>query len=379
MRTISTTKIFGSLFLLSLSSLALAVDGGYSGGGGDQIQNPFNSYAWFGDNARAVNVCAEIDPQFGPSANEPVKGLKAALKTWSDYLDAKGLNKDFPLPKLGFATDYRVTTACQGNEDLTVYFGSENEKIAKARMQHVAPVGLAIQESFEAQKAWGKGFIWIARSQEKGAAQWNRGGNLRAILLHEIGHTLGINHVEGTIMTEHIQDLIHSQMNTTRKYTIDHQRNLFMSRYDDFSDLNYEIGTSIPAFYQLSRFAGFSDQDIAGYKITALSDQEITIEARVKNGETFVSKTLKFKSTRMEEVAGEWIFSHKWAGWKQSEGQIRYGQITNELGQKLPMVVSVNLPATGNQGLVRMTLVKDGEFLDVGYFRRLAFIVFDDQ
>jgi hypothetical protein len=205
--------------------------GNGAGGGTDSHAE---THAWFLGPDNTIRSCLKISPQFGVSEAEARQEIKAAYETWSKYLIDKNLRSkfgDFPV----MATKISIASSCTGDEDLIFYLGTEDVQVKKAKQHYVNPYGFAERISFDWKKGWSKGFIWIAASgsvSHKGP-NWKLPFRLRGILLHELGHTFGNGHVEGTIMRE-MSDFFSEIIEFPSSYSefvlthIDHRRELYV-------------------------------------------------------------------------------------------------------------------------------------------------------
>ncbi len=385
---IQISRLFISALLLVaavFSGPSLAGDGGYSGGGGDQIRGPNEVFVWFGRRDRTVNVCLDVSKKFGLSENILKSEVKNALDTWVDYIKTRKIGwslrlapdeklnfpdayKAYKSP-VGFAKEYHISDICSGTEDLTFFFGSENEEVAKDKQKHLDPLAFAQLSSFNKRKLWGKGYIWVAANTSK--IKWEKEGKLQAILLHEIGHTYGIDHIEGTIMTKGIKNLIADDKNAFLFNSIDHNRTLVLEDSNDYSKFTFTapiVLRNVPHLSPLSKLYEFYNESFS-------VDTRISIEAVDRNSSNFriygPRINAKFESDfgAKEDIRGDFVFSHK--GFKtqlRSSGRILYGNFVNFEGKTLPAILSVNLPDRSDYRL-RLVIVHDGKFLQVGTFQ----------
>lgn len=255
-------------FLASPSSRA----GAFSGNGAD---NPLPSQgaAWFpGD--RVARYCSVVAEGFGLEASEASRFLAEALEAWRDYIEAKQVNNpdrhpfgyNSDLSKLG-RLKLRLRTAampaCDGTEDLKVYFGTptnaDSEAIREHRARFHSPTAFSQVLERDADSGWAKGFIWIAEagSIASGAPNWTLPHRLHGILLHELGHVLGNGHVRGTIMdgalgSEVLDVSVSAAVAKLQFARIDSRRELLLCRGCGFRFEKASVGVSYLDFKALA-------------------------------------------------------------------------------------------------------------------------------
>jgi hypothetical protein len=128
------------------------------------------------------------------------------MKTWQDYIVARKINEelddeeDVDPTNLDIVTSFRFLTDCK-SADLTIYLGVTTPQIDEIKKQMFDPIAFAHRLSYDEEMGWGKGIIWLKGLDASGFI-WSLNDhlNLHGILLHELGHVLGNEHVDGTIM-----------------------------------------------------------------------------------------------------------------------------------------------------------------------------------
>jgi hypothetical protein len=214
-------SLAGGCFLLMTTGLGAAsawAGGESSGGGADDyriVPAFFRSY----DDHEPVHACIQVAEGFGIGKKTLAKMVRQSFKSWADYIQEKRLTIVPGGTRIRAAL--RLADTCSGSEELTFYFGVENELIAKYRGQYAKPFGFAqlVDEGSYSRKA--RGFVWIAPPRSIAPNQKDDWGKpiekpslphwspatqdaLAGLLLHEVGHVFGNGHVDGTVMTGQI-------------------------------------------------------------------------------------------------------------------------------------------------------------------------------
>lgn len=216
-------------FFLQLS--AIGSRGDSDSAGGDNLDWHSDS-AWF-LGQRKIRYCILRSDDFGPSLTEIQTNLDSAFKIWREYIFAKKIYQNSEVTKRLAVNEIRLET-CDGSQDLTFYLGIENQNIANEKAKYHNPSAFVFRESFEIKKGWSKGYIWVASSGKVfpslGFPHWEKPGTLIGILLHELGHIYGNSHVEKTIMTSRISQLLQyderNEKQKERLSKIDHEKEL---------------------------------------------------------------------------------------------------------------------------------------------------------
>ncbi len=215
------------LVILVTSLVVFAGEGGYSGGGTDYKAMDHDS-AWFlGD--QEITYCMEINSDFGLSLQQVENTFLNAVKTWQDYLGERFSESD-PAFKINF--NYRRLDQCNGKENLKLYFGVEDKLVAQLKSKYHLPTAFAERVEYDAEAGMGRGVIWVAQTKSvyprasEGYPDWTKPYTLNGILLHEVGHVLGLPHVPGTIMEDDLMSTIQYMdsnfLNKRGRYALTH-------------------------------------------------------------------------------------------------------------------------------------------------------------
>jgi len=231
---------------------ALELGGGASdvGSAGDNHPDDYLA-AWFLGEKKIIQVCLEVAPDFGVDKSQARATIQEAFKNWKHYIEGHHihfLRHFYDLSEAGdlaLATQVAISEKCSAQSELRFYLGVENSEVRKARRKFFHPTAFVQRESFGPSIPLGKGFIWIAKAGSlRGGTDffpnWKREGRLLAILLHEIGHIYGNDHIAGTVMSADISKKLDSQLRGPVLASIDHCREL---GYGAFSGLLSEVST----------------------------------------------------------------------------------------------------------------------------------------
>lgn len=177
-----------------------------------------HAQAWFvhaqntGDSY--VSICAEAPSP--AEADELAWLAHSAFGSWLSYsLFREFWHEPLASDEPVFRNYARVHEKCDGTEDLTIYYGVENERVTAAKQLYDNPLAFSHLESYDEQTGRGIGFIWIARAPEVLFHQHHR----NALVLHELGHAFGNDHVAGTIMDADIAGILHDAYVAGKPFT----------------------------------------------------------------------------------------------------------------------------------------------------------------
>lgn len=197
--------------------------GGGMDGGGTGGMREEEGAAWFYQDHGAISVCYKISPTFKASENEIRSTIQESFKTWSDYVEAKGLYSEYyddddneiPYPNyLKIAHEIKFET-CSKDTELTFYFGVEDQRIKDIKEGLHNPKGFAFRDykDIDAIKGTSKGVVWIFNPLDTPEPyddyifKWEDKEYLQTIVNHEVGHIFGAHHEDDTIMRESLESL----------------------------------------------------------------------------------------------------------------------------------------------------------------------------
>jgi len=179
--------------------------GGYSGGGADSHEIGYGA-AWFTGKSQ-ISYCIEKSNDFGLSLDEIQKDFDSAAKIWRDYILDRGIQKSYNPAQPELNLNFQYTGRCKGGENLRLYFGVDTPEVVRQKKRYENPYAFVSRESYDLSSGMGKGFAWFAKTGglyrdagPVGFPNWTRPYTLHGMMLHELGHILGVGHMEGTIM-----------------------------------------------------------------------------------------------------------------------------------------------------------------------------------
>lgn len=208
------------------------VAAGQDRGNGAEDPKPLSDGgAWFLGIEKTVRYCIEVDPDFFDMSPErlaryqkfpdllksiheyPIVETKLALEKWIQWVQTSG---DYYYQKRILTTKFEEVS-CDATVDLKFLFGQSTPEIEAAKKLKRHPMAFAAETDVNYVNGWRKGYVWISRAgshpivdlpsrigPDRYFPDWTDPDQLHAILLHELGHVFGSDHVEGTIMDENI-------------------------------------------------------------------------------------------------------------------------------------------------------------------------------
>lgn len=226
----------GNVSEVSPKSASSTFSEGDERGNGADITQASDSSAWFARSNRTIQICYEVAPQFGVSTARIETTIKGAFAKWEEYIAAKGVMKLARSSKeaWGLSSQVSVNKSCAGNEDLVFKFGILDADVTQAMSGRKNPVALSVRTKYDPVARWGAGFVWVASSGSLGSdpgyfgfgmdgtkdfPNWTVQDSLEGLVLHEVGHILGNEHVAGTIMDANISHHLMGQP-LTSSYSI---------------------------------------------------------------------------------------------------------------------------------------------------------------
>ena len=192
------------------SIIDLYAAGGESAGGGDS-DDVRKKTAWF-YGTQPIETCVQLSPVFGLDQPQVMTDIQKAISIWQNYFAKKRINDGLKL-KEKVNTNFQLKSECVGGEDLVIYLGTgpifANLDDLRRRQSLSRPVAYVNKTHISRDLKWGKGYIrFVEPELYKGLKnhfpRWNQENAFYNIFLHELGHVLGFDHKEATVMTADI-------------------------------------------------------------------------------------------------------------------------------------------------------------------------------
>jgi len=214
-----------SIFGFELCILLLATSGyagGWSGNGGDLLQDQDN--AWFiGD--QEIEYCIERDDSF-PWDLQRLSGLVTeSLHDWKTFFTTYRIDKYylgqpgtlgglFPDGKLrGLTLNFKQVEHCNAfKQQIRFLFGTRTPEIEQFRAAKGDALGFALRPAYDHETYRNGGFVWISSIEDERALDWNaHPALLKHLLLHELGHVFGMRHDSVFVMSSTVSSEIMSR------------------------------------------------------------------------------------------------------------------------------------------------------------------------
>lgn len=292
MKTIPYLILFISLFFspLAISSASDpdVINGAEGGNGWSSVGGDFyrgRDNIWFlGE--KEINYCIDAQKNYPVSLNNLEELVKESLGNWISffkkynldkrYLSLNGNRKFVPLikEKLKPSLRYVYTGKCPkdfklAGESIHFLFGT-NPKLIEShkKMTGENTLGFAIRKKYNHENLRNGGVVWISSLLKEKV-------RIKHILLHEIGHTLGMKHDSVFVMNEDIAYALRDNETLDPEYFGKIEAPSWVYRLKSGDELiltdamgvrsnhncqeNYIPNSSLPQFIRKALFLNFSD------------------------------------------------------------------------------------------------------------------------
>lgn len=238
-------KIFDILLCIALVIFPLKSwpksGNGWVSSGGDDLPFGYGS-SWFNNIEGTIPYCIKADPNYSIKQDILEKMIENSISKWKKYYYRfKFFDESRPQEYLGPNFNYKVNNKCTKTAKIFFIFNIEDQNIKKLKPRYQNPFSFA---SFDNDNK--KGYIWFSDLKNKTSNSLfrkihdeNLENAIEALIMHELGHTFGVPHINGTIMRE---DIVGQLDNPFLKTSIDGQAFLDFGFHKNFE----AIGTIPP-------------------------------------------------------------------------------------------------------------------------------------
>jgi hypothetical protein len=231
-----------SCLLAVLSFLpSSASAGGWTTGGGELFgdkQNP-----WFLQNVKSVRYCIEInETAMGVSRQQVIPLVKNAFEYWKFQ---------FSLPaaatsRVKLATqEFVFEERCSSKSDIRFQFGVLTPLQLRKLQEPSRYLGIAVRTDYDRRTLKGRGFVYFSPERGPQAMRANSGPwsitdglALYPILLHEVGHIMGLSHSSTYLMREHFAEQLLALLPKEKTHAKAMIQKLFIEQIPDFIQFN---------------------------------------------------------------------------------------------------------------------------------------------
>jgi hypothetical protein len=371
MKYTSFFSVLTFVFLAGHNSTLIA--GNTSGGGGDNIRFE-DTAAWFNGSKNTIQACAEVSTSFGVPIPTVQLEVERAFQTWKKYISDKRVFTQYSHPN-DLTTSLKFLAKCDGNEDLKLYMGVSNQQVEAEKKRYHNPTAFVARTSFHKKMKWAKGFVWIAshKSLDTGFGtgffpDWQRPNNLQAILLHEIGHIYGCDHVSGTIMTAEIGDLLGSNDSwKSVKESIDNSRELYRCDHCAYYlETTISIADKKTGWTFVKKLIGREPEDFAKVRIKKAENSPVL---RIEISDSIGAQSFRFLITSTVPVTNDGkVFQTSYGIFRKNYSAVSYGHSLETSDKRVPLTLEYNLGDTAGGSPLVLNGISDGSRVELATF-----------
>ncbi len=351
---------------------AASPGGGTDFGGGTDRGMRFRFAHWF-PLKRNIEVCIRRADDFALSQEQLRITVGNVFDTWNGYLGDNNVELH------GLRLNVSIAESCSLNTDVEFLFGVSDERVRNSRRRFYDPFGMALFQE-------GKGFIWVAPMQPNSpqSPDWKKAGHLTAVLLHEVGHVFGNDHVEGTVMAADLGESL-DELPVKWLTQIDHSRQLLACTT---CARGYRIkiepeleGNDLVQIATLQRIAGTNETSPFTVRFDVQpnrKNENLALEINWRGGRRRLTSNLSEKLDLGVFLSGSKVFLVMGKDWSSSSFQYSSGYEFRNMwqsddGKKYEIIYGLNM-AQADQGdfdstfPARLQLLHEGQRVTIVNF-----------
>ncbi len=293
-------QVYLMTFALLLTFAPFGALAGHSTNGGVFTLDSDN--VWFLGDA-PIEYCVTNSPHFSFSRDELRAIASESLRAWKSFFEEYRLDKEsftgIPLHnQLRLSLSFREVETCnKPDEQLHFAFGTQTPLIKKALESQESALGLSVRGDYNHESFRNGGSVWFR------ATKYTE-GELKHLVLHELGHVFGMEHDSVYVMDRHIADYLQSGGRYRSMLGLI-ESSAWPYRFEpgdliDFTEGGREKYRYEPNFLLvfLREIIGFDRNNNHSVKLRYVSNEELTRAA------VFKLSLLEFETGKSTEMSG---------------------------------------------------------------------------